>query len=653
MSFTIPTNFAFGHENFSTQVTRLALVQAMLEVAEAHLAEEVAFRATARSECLEAKKRERVLDSLARRVLEDRDKVDDEHRKAMKTLQEKYDKAEVALEEAGEKLAKANNTISQHEASILQLEGQATAFENQFKAEKVAHATTQAEATTLKKSVDDQEKYIKSIEKQLQAKTDKVTSLESLEEQRKKDLDTEKKRARDTEVARTILSADFEKFKNDCRGLSTQYTVVQQELTEKKDEIEKANTALAGLQDIEARLTEEKDAIIADLRTEIAALRVDAVPRMVIRPNAYRDDPDAPAAGPRDLNEELGDARSAATESESPVGVSSDGSAGSDDETEGEVEKEVDSDGKEPVAPPEIIRVVEVPGPVVRTTQFITRVVRDSNPLRAWLYTERAAFILLVSFFAFITQPLVGGLRSLRSLSFADDDPLPVPHDGTDSNGNGHGTGNGNANAGAGAGAGANGGIHMASNISVGVGIAPGGPAPGTDPGYPTPASSSTTSASNINLEELLPPIDPPSNDQREQFQNQDGNARDNDINNVAISVAQGPPLPVIQGPEGFFDLRNVAQPPIISTIIALIVHLIVYYFIWVCYSCYDERKMWLAANESTRSFLFQLLQSRNRYSQSIFHFILSESIAARIDGLILMFVQLFGVQIKAYPLPG
>jgi hypothetical protein len=101
-------------------------------------------------------------------------------------------------------------------------------------------------------------------------------------------------------------------------------------------------------------------------------------------------------------------------------------------------------------------------------------------------------------------------------------------------------------------------------------------------------------------------------------------------------------------------NLDPANKPHFLSTIFALLAHFIFYYGIYVCYCTYYERELWLSANAGTRALLTRLLFHRGgRHPRGILHWFLSEWMATRIDRLIISSVQLFGVQFKAFPMPG
>jgi hypothetical protein len=98
----------------------------------------------------------------------------------------------------------------------------------------------------------------------------------------------------------------------------------------------------------------------------------------------------------------------------------------------------------------------------------------------------------------------------------------------------------------------------------------------------------------------------------------------------------------------------NPNNPPnALQTISAMILHLILYYFLWVCYSNCRERDLWIAANEATRVLLVDILALRSRAGRGLASHFFSEEVVRIIDRFILAAISLFNVEIKAYPIPG
>jgi hypothetical protein len=100
-------------------------------------------------------------------------------------------------------------------------------------------------------------------------------------------------------------------------------------------------------------------------------------------------------------------------------------------------------------------------------------------------------------------------------------------------------------------------------------------------------------------------------------------------------------------------NLNPANEPHFLSTVFALVLHFIFYYALYICFFTYFERELWISANAGTRAILTRLLFHRGRHPRGILHWFLSEWMATRIDQLIISSVQLFGVQFKAFPMPG
>jgi hypothetical protein len=90
------------------------------------------------------------------------------------------------------------------------------------------------------------------------------------------------------------------------------------------------------------------------------------------------------------------------------------------------------------------------------------------------------------------------------------------------------------------------------------------------------------------------------------------------------------------------------------STFMAMGFHIMVYAALFFSYSAYTERQLWLAANDSTRSFVHQLLTNpgASRTGISRFLFLLPEEWKRFIDILLWHVVDALNMQVN-YPMPG
>ncbi|KAF8859790.1 hypothetical protein BDZ45DRAFT_672953 [Acephala macrosclerotiorum] len=564
------------------------------------------------------------------------------------------------LEAAQEALTKSRRETVRAEANVLDYEGRLTVFQKELEAEQAAHREAKDEVQRLKGEGTQREAHIENIEKQLEDCFVSEERLNKLDERHKEELEAERRKYRALQSRMDAQGQEYANFKNDTDGLHRQVDPIKKSLEIAKGELEAAGQQILELTGGEQRAIDAKDAVINGLKAEIAALKKDAAPRTRVRPSAYQDDPNAPPPKQKDLLEEIVDSRVSTPSSSDNRESSSEATAtDASEDTDGE-----QSDGEKPklegndeMLKPEgndnanggeTIRVVTLPGDNIYIPNFITTTIRDLNPITAWLACERNVVILLYGFLAYmgIGWPLF----SMRSRSSVDQNPVPAAEDGAAADGDAitDAVASGDANSGA-----ANSALAM-SSINIGATPAPGGPIAGTDPSDALASTGDSSSGPSINLEDFFDPIDPPANDRREQFDDGSNNSNgSNGRSGSPILGLEGPPEPVHTGPEGFFDIRNAPTPNICWTLLAFIIHLVVYYFIYLCYCSSQEHSIWWTANDLARTLLFQLFQQRNRYSLSFYHYVFSHHMATRIDRLTLVLVQLFGVQIQTYPLPG
>ncbi|KAH7311971.1 hypothetical protein BKA65DRAFT_517905 [Rhexocercosporidium sp. MPI-PUGE-AT-0058] len=112
-----------------------------------------------------------------------------------------------------------------------------------------------------------------------------------------------------------------------------------------------------------------------------------------------------------------------------------------------------------------------------------------------------------------------------------------------------------------------------------------------------------------------------------------------------------GPPAPV-KGP-GFWDIfANRPLPNIFWTLFFMSLHCLVYYFVYLSFSTYFERNLWLGANNATREYLNNIMGVR--YTNGILRKIFSDSWAGKIDRSVFLTVTKLGImELKTFPMPG
>ena len=103
----------------------------------------------------------------------------------------------------------------------------------------------------------------------------------------------------------------------------------------------------------------------------------------------------------------------------------------------------------------------------------------------------------------------------------------------------------------------------------------------------------------------------------------------------------------------GFWDIFAPRPLPSIKwTLGGMLLHLIVYYCVYLTIDTYFERNLWLAANDATRQWLHSIMGVR--YTDGILRKIISEAWATRIDRSLLYAVTKAGImELKTFPMPG
>jgi hypothetical protein len=94
-------------------------------------------------------------------------------------------------------------------------------------------------------------------------------------------------------------------------------------------------------------------------------------------------------------------------------------------------------------------------------------------------------------------------------------------------------------------------------------------------------------------------------------------------------------------------------SPPPASTLFAFALHLIFYYFLYVCYQNYCEREIWISANEKARDLLFDILALRSQDGHGFASHLFSEKVVRIIDNFVLAAFSIFKVETKPWPIPG
>jgi hypothetical protein len=105
--------------------------------------------------------------------------------------------------------------------------------------------------------------------------------------------------------------------------------------------------------------------------------------------------------------------------------------------------------------------------------------------------------------------------------------------------------------------------------------------------------------------------------------------------------------------PRSWWNADPNNNPPAAQTLFWFALHLVFYYFLYVCYQNYCEREIWISANESARKLLVEVLALRNRDGRGFTSQIFSEKAVRLIDHFILYAFSLFKVETQPWQIPG
>lgn len=105
--------------------------------------------------------------------------------------------------------------------------------------------------------------------------------------------------------------------------------------------------------------------------------------------------------------------------------------------------------------------------------------------------------------------------------------------------------------------------------------------------------------------------------------------------------------------PRSWWNVDPNNNPPAAQTLFWFALHLVFYYFLYVCYRNYCEREIWISANESARKLLVEVLALRNRDGRGFTSQIFSEKAVRLIDHFILYAFSLFKVETQPWQIPG
>ncbi|KAH6705230.1 hypothetical protein BKA61DRAFT_581009 [Leptodontidium sp. MPI-SDFR-AT-0119] len=309
----------------------------------------------------------------------------------------------------------------------------------------------------------------------------------------------------------------------------------------------------------------------------------------------------------------------------------------------------------------------------------VDRFVFLAPPVHSWLHIERNFLFLLVALYVAITGTFFPWfIQQVRGTAPISTNPVRVPLPGEDEE-SGYEEPQNPA--------------HMSQaqmmvaipTTTLGSSPPTNGAAPGSDPSDAPLGSSATETVDLVDLVDLFSPIlaDP---DTRESIPagplsapssgpngsssgngNGDGAPPPGPPNGDGNGGPSGPPYPPngdgngggappsppapIAAPRFWDILDDRPLPSIFWTLVFMSLHCLVYYFVYISFSTYIERNIWLGANNGTREFLHSIMGAR--YTTGILRKIFSESWARKIDRSLFLAVTKLGMELKTFPMPG
>ncbi|KAH8793757.1 hypothetical protein F5882DRAFT_483571 [Hyaloscypha sp. PMI_1271] len=546
------------------------------------------------------------------------------------------------------KLQRASDSIDQKEKHIQHVESQAAKFKEELEAEQEKVRTLHENIKKAKEQADGREQYITQTEGHAKGFEDQIKELELDKAYLNNQLAYERSERHHVDTAKGVLSTKYDKLLYETNNVRGQLDATQKENGRLKGHVDELKATITGLEHVQAEALEDRK-IAQGLRRQWERVR-NELPRFNPSPQAAIAPP-PPPPGPdvqveqsktQNLASELpldfdrgstqesngeSDAATATTTPSNgdPSDESSDGSSSSSSEDGDDAD---DDDGTEVNGEiTEVIREVLVPSPPIRI--YVPYQKTHHNPFFCWVLVEFNIGILFrnwLSYSAGRAAPLLR--RKARTVEGASPNGLSQSPSGG-------GTPNG-------------------------VSGAPSAPSPvdpksekdaeliqpvnGTAPdGNPSPNSASGTPSES-------PPVDPkilevanliehvvPSEDNRETYPSGENHPLDEHVHRPSLNA----------------NINPSNSPPVIRTLFAFALHLVFYYFLYVCYENYCERSKWISANETARKLAFDILALRGGDGRGLASHFFSEQVVRTIDRFVLTTVSLFKVETKAWQIPG
>lgn len=542
------------------------------------------------------------------------------------------------------KLQRASDSIDQKEKHIQHVEAQAAKFKEELEAEQEKVRTLHENIKKAKELADGREQYITQTEGQAKEFEDQVKELEKDKLDLNHQLVYEKAGRYNVETAKGVLSTKYDKLLDETNNVRGQLDATQKENGRLKGHIDDLKTTITSLEHVQAEALEDRK-VAQGLRRQWERMR-NELPRFNPSPQAAIAPPPPGPDGqagraeqsktqnlaselPFDfdhgsIQESNGESDAPTTTTQSSNGKPSDGSSSSSSSSEdcGDANDDNDTEVNDEIT--EVIRKVHVHSPRIRIYLPYQKTLH--NPFSCWVLVEFNTAILFrnwLSYAAGRAAPLLR--RKGRTV------------EGTSPNGlsqspSGGGTLNG-----------------VRGTPSAPSPVDPKSekdaeliqPVNGTAPDGPNGASVSPSEPSPVDpkILEVVNLIEPvvPSEDNRETYPSGENLPRDEHF----------------RQPSSNANINPSNSPPVFGTFFAFALHLIFYYFLYVCYENYCERSKWISANETARKLAFDILALRGGDGRGLASHLFSEQVVRTIDRFVLTTVSLFKVETKAWQIPG
>jgi peptidoglycan hydrolase CwlO-like protein len=553
------------------------------------------------------------------------------------------------------KLQRASDSIDQKEKHIQHVESQAAKFKEELEAEQEKVRTLHEDIKKAKEQADGREQYITQTEGHAKGFEDQIKELELDKAYLNNQLAYERSERHHVDTAKGVLSTKYDKLLYETNNVRGQLDATQKENGRLKGHVDELKATITGLEHVQAEALEDRK-IAQGLRLQWERMR-NELPRFNPSPQAAIAPPPPPGpdvqveqsktqnlASELPLDFDRGSTQESNGESDTPTTTttpsngdpsdeSSDGSSSSssedgddaDDDDCTEVNGEITEVITEVIR--EVIREVEVPSPPIRI--YIPYQKTHHNPFFCWVLVEFNIGILFrnwLSYAAGRAAPLLR--RKARTVEGAS--PNGLSHTPI-----GGGTPNG-----------VSGTPSAPSPVDpkfekdaeliqpVNGTVPDGNPSPNGASG--TPFEPSPVDPKILEVANLVEPV-VPSEDNRETY-------------------PSGEILPLdehVHQPSSNANINPSNSPPVFGTLFAFALHLIFYYFLYVCYENYCERSKWISANETARKLAFDILALRGGDGRGLASHFFSEQVVRTIDRFVLTTVSLFKVETKAWQIPG